>query len=256
MPDLDNAAAALVPWLALTPSTPDGALGWLTDHTVMTGTLTRLVMAAMAPYRRLSHRLDTGSPSNRLPTEHVPQVIPTALARAHLVGSCYRSDLIVRAFASLCLARSNLENATWADAAAALGLPDETGIRLARTCTAALTINHDAWLTRLDALRTGLGAELIDYRGREALIRHLATRSRWFTTWCREHRPGTRRTTKRHAITWLWFHHAHAHPDHSPSWNRPPTAQDRALYRQFAQSLTETQQAGLLDAARQQGDRR
>jgi len=36
--DVEIAAAVLVPWLELTPHTPDGALGWLADHTVMTPT--------------------------------------------------------------------------------------------------------------------------------------------------------------------------------------------------------------------------
>ena len=35
-PDVDAAAAALTPWSELPPTTPDGPLGWLADHTVMT----------------------------------------------------------------------------------------------------------------------------------------------------------------------------------------------------------------------------
>ena len=44
----------------------DGPLGWLADRTVMTPTLTRLVMAARAPHRRVSHHLDN-HPGGRMP---------------------------------------------------------------------------------------------------------------------------------------------------------------------------------------------
>ncbi len=62
----------------------DGPLGWLADRTVMSPTLTRLVMAARAPHRRLSHDLDhfldhphpNGEPMAWF-TNVIPQVCPT-----------------------------------------------------------------------------------------------------------------------------------------------------------------------------------
>ena len=78
-PDVDEAAARLTPWSELTPTTNDGPLGWLADRTVMTPTQTRLVMAARAPQRRLSHHLDNHL-GGRMPINLtlVPQVIPHA----------------------------------------------------------------------------------------------------------------------------------------------------------------------------------
>ncbi|OFE18376.1 hypothetical protein BA895_12145 [Humibacillus sp. DSM 29435] len=48
-PDIDTAAAVFTTWCEKVPVTPDGRLGWLADHTRMTPTLTRLVMATHAP---------------------------------------------------------------------------------------------------------------------------------------------------------------------------------------------------------------
>jgi hypothetical protein len=88
--DLDTAATLLTPWTELTPTTNDGPLGWLADRTVMTPTLTRLVMAARAPHRRLSHHLDTPrSDGARMPINLlvIPQVIPHEQYLEHLAGA-------------------------------------------------------------------------------------------------------------------------------------------------------------------------
>ncbi|MEI2700577.1 MAG: hypothetical protein V9E94_20395 [Microthrixaceae bacterium] len=56
----------------------------------MTPTLTRLVMAARAPHRRLSHHLDN-HPGGRMPINLtlVPQVIPHAQYLEHLDGALH-----------------------------------------------------------------------------------------------------------------------------------------------------------------------
>ena len=104
--DLDTAARLLTPWTELTPTTNDGPLGWLADRTVMTPTLTRLVMAARAPHRRLSHHLDTTrSEGGRMPINLllIPQVIPHEQYLEHLAGTSGSSEATVRLFASLSL---------------------------------------------------------------------------------------------------------------------------------------------------------
>jgi len=102
--DLDTAAGRLTPWTELTPTTNDGPLGWLADRTVMTSTLTRLVMAARASHRRLSHHLDTPSPDGaRMPINllAIPQAIPQEQYLEHLDGAFNSSEATVRLFASL-----------------------------------------------------------------------------------------------------------------------------------------------------------
>jgi hypothetical protein len=118
--DLDTAATLLTPWTGLTATTNDGPLGWLADRTVMTATLTRLVMAARAPHRRLSHHLDTPRNSGaRMPINLrvVPQVIPHERYVEHLAGAFDSSEATVRLFASLSLARLHPDVRSWAAAA-------------------------------------------------------------------------------------------------------------------------------------------
>ena len=129
-PTVEDAAAAFVPWLQTVPRTASGSLGWLANRTVMTPTLTRIIMAAHAPHRTLSHRLDTHLGLDA-PMCRLPQVLPTVLYRAHLAGLFDSDPDTVALFASLCLARAHPQSATWSAAAAALRLPPELGQRTA-----------------------------------------------------------------------------------------------------------------------------
>jgi len=241
-PDVDAAAAALTPWSELPPTTPDGPLGWLADHTVMTPTLTRLVMAARAPHRRLSHHLDT-HPGARMPINLlvIPQVIPHAQYLEHLQGAFDSSEDTVRAFGSLSLARLHPDVTTWKAAAEALNMPGPMGVRLARACSATMLVSADEWEARI--WRAGEETRRRDYRATEAKIEHRLYMSRWFEEWARQFRPGTHYSSVGYGLTWQWVHVAHAHLDLSPAWHgRKPTANDRAHYRQFADSLDERQQ--------------
>lgn len=245
--DLDTAATLLTPWTELTPTTNDGPLGWLADRTVMTHTLTRLVMAARAPHRRLSHHLDTTrSDGARMPINLlvIPQVIPHEQYFEHLVGASDSSEATVRLFASLSLARLHPDITSWAAAAEALGMPGPMGVRCARACSATMLVTADEWQARI--WRAGEESPRRDYRATEAKIRHRLGMSRWFDEWARRYRPGTRHSSHDLGLTWQWVHVAHAHLDLSPAWpGRKPTAADRARYRQFEASLDDKQQRGL-----------
>ena len=168
-PDLDTAAARLTPWTELTPTTNDGPLGWLADRTVMTPTLTRLVMAARAPHRRLSHHLDN-HPGGLMPINLlvIPQVIPRAQYVEHLDGASSSSEDTVRLFASLSLARLHPDVTSWAAAAEALNMPGPMGVRCARACTATMLVSADEWKSRI--WRAGEETERRDYRATEAKI--------------------------------------------------------------------------------------
>ncbi len=241
-PDVDTAAARLTPWTERTPTTNDGPLGWLADRTVMTPTLTRLVMAARAPHRRLSHHLDTHV-GGRMPINLtlVPQVIPHAQYLEHLDGASTSSEDTVRLFASLSLARMHPDVTSWAAAAEALNMPGPMGVRCARACSATMLVSADEWKSRI--WRAGEETERRDYRATEAKIHHRLGRTRWFNEWARRNRPNARYGDHDLALTWQWVHVAHAHLDLSPAWRgKQPTAKDRHHYSRFADSLDECQQ--------------
>lgn len=159
-PDVDT--ARLTPWTELTPSTNDGPLGWLADHTVMTPTLTRLVMAARAPHLRLSHHLDN-HPGGHMPINLtlVPQVIPHAQYLEHLDGASTSGEDTVGLFASLSLARLHPDVTSWAAAAEALNMPGPMGVRCARACSATMLVSAEEWKSRI--WRAGEETEGRDY---------------------------------------------------------------------------------------------
>ena len=245
--DLDAAAWQLTPWTELTPTSNDGPLGWLADRSVMTPALTRLVMAARAPHRRLSHHLDTPrTDGGRMPINlsFIPQVIPHEQYLEHLASASDSSEATVRLFASMSLARLHPEVKSWAAAAEALGMPGPMGVRCARACSATMLVTADEWRARI--WRAGEETPRRDYRATEAKIRHRLGMSSWFDEWARRYRPGTRHDSYDLGLTWQWVHVAHAHLDLSPAWRgRKPTATDRARYRQFEATLNEQQQRHL-----------
>ena len=254
--NLDTAAPLFTPWTELTPTTNDGPLGWLADRTVMTATLTRLVMAARAPHRRLSHHLDTDRTDGaRMPINLlvIPQVIPHEQYVEHLTGASDSSEATVRLFASLSLARLHPDITSWAAAAEVVGMPGPMGVRCARACSATMLVTADDWKARI--WRAGEESPRRDYRALEAKVRHRLGMSRWFDDWARRYRPGTRHGSYDLGLTWQWVHVAHAHLDLSPAWRgRKPTAKDHARYRQFEKSLDGGQQLGLALALQKRCD--
>ncbi len=247
-PDLDAAADVLHPWTELTPLRPDGQLGWLADHTTMTPTLTRLVMAATATRRRLTTLLDRPAGA-RLPASAIPQVLPADLYETNLAGILDVTDRTGRLFASLCLARRHIAARTWGEAAVTLGLPGETGVKTARACSADLLIRPDTYVNLLDDLAGQLDLA-VDYRAREDAVRHLAASATWYRAWAHTHHPGSHDTSRGYAVTWLWTDYAHGHLDTSPAWRRTPDHLDRARYRRYAERLTASATHALIARAR------
>ena len=250
-PDLDTAVTEFIPWVALAPTTAEGPLGWLADRTVMTPTISRLVMAACAPHRRLSHHLDTREHPMLVDTRGIPQVIPAPLYTEHLADTSSASENTVRLFASLSLARMHPDVTSWAKAAEALGMPAAMGVTCARTCSATLLVDNTEWARRLDAVWDGLRDERSptgrwNYRNYEAKIVHRRLLYRWFDEWVKECRPATRPESRGYALTWQWVHLAHGHVHTSPAWGgQRPNATQRAHYRQFVASLISEQQREL-----------
>lgn len=232
-PDNETAAVVFTPWLDRVPRVPEGTLGWLADRTQMTETLSNLVVHAHAPHRRLSHLLDTTGPL--LSARFVPQVIPEQIYRRHLTGLFDSTPDTVRLFAAICLARTNNVATSWAGAGELLALPAGLAERTARACSASALVRPQRIIEAVTNATQDLSR--FDHRAVEASVAGLRRRRTWFDTFAAE-RPGTRSTSKGYAITWIWLNVAEAHLASSPGWPSPPTRQRRALYRQFAQSLT------------------
>lgn len=246
-PTVADAADQLTGWVELAPHGGDGPLGWLADRTVMTSTLTRLVIAALAPHRRMSHALDAHPRTAARSTRHVPQVIPSDVHAEYLAGAVDAGDQTVRVYASICLARLDPAVTTWAQAAQALDMPATIGVAAARACSARMLVDRGEWTTRLDGAAAALPRT--DFRALENKIRDLDVTDEWFEDWVQRCRPFTQTRARRYALMWLWVHVAHAHLDLAPAWGgQSPRSKDRALYRQFETSLSEHQQSELAHA--------
>lgn len=172
----------------------------------------------------------------------IPQVIPRQQYADHLTGAFDSGEEAVRQFAALCLARLHPDITSWAAAAQALDMPGPMGTRCARACSATRLVTTQEWQDRIRAAVTDVRPR--NYRATEDKIEHrLHLTNRWFHEWIRKYRPGTHFTSVSYALTWQWVHVAHAHLDLSPAWKgRRPTAKERALYRQFEDSLNDQQQ--------------
>ena len=104
-----------------------------------------------------------------------------------------------------------------------------------------MLVSADEWKSRI--WRAGEESDRRDYRATEAKVHHRLGMTRWFDEWARRNRPDARYGDHDLALTWQWVHVAHAHLDLSPAWRgKKPTAKDRALYRQFENSLNDEQQ--------------
>jgi hypothetical protein len=231
---LDDAADRLHPWTELAPATADGQLGWLADHTTMTPLLSRLIMAATASRRKLATLLDASA--GPLPMRAIPQVVPIEVYSRQVSGMLDVADRTGRLFVSLCLARQHLHRPTWAEAAAALGLPPKLGTKTARACSADLLAPAREFIAALARVPNDLDPT-IDYRGRENTVRRLARIRGWYRPWARTHLPGSHATSQQYAVTWLWTDYAHGHIATSPGWQHPPDRHDRAHYRAYTGRL-------------------
>ena len=245
--DRDSAADALTPWLAAVPTGTDSRLGWIADRTVMTPALTSLVTAALAPYRRISHQLAAHTGGSMTHARPIPQVLPPDIFAKHLAADLTVTALVGRTYASICLARTLPGIHTWAEAAQALNLPWWLGIRTAKTCSARLRVANPTFVEHLLQVQEDLDVD-VDYR---KLEHHIATRVvelGWATEQA-DHATGAAATiARRHACTWVWTHHGHAHPETAPGWgNQPRAGKAWAAYTRYEKSLTRQQQRTLTD---------
>lgn len=240
--DVDEAVVRLAPWTSAVPDTPDGFLGWVGDHTTPSLTVTRLVMAAHAPRRRLSHALDSLGPLTPDPA-NIPQVVPEGLYEQHLAGLFTSRPETLRTFASLCLARTHPVVETWAAAAQSLGLDPRLGVKTAQACTTAQQASPSQVVQAMKRLAEQLPQR--NFREREQLVRALARADAWFTTWVCQYRPHTRPESKTYALTYVWTYVAEGHITTSPAWVGAPTGEQRSQYRRFVKSLTTDQMASL-----------
>lgn len=245
----DAAAERFGAWIDLAPQTPEGQLGWVADRTTMTSTLTTLVMSSTSTRRRLATRLRHGR--RACADDQLPQLLPADLYDAQLAGMLDVREDTGRLFASLCLARLGTAR-TWGSAAATLGLAPESGVKVARACSADLLVPIPCFLAALSVIDDEL-ADGDSFREREYRVRHLATTTRWYGNWARENARRAHGSSRRYAVNWLWDTFAGGHQSVGPGWDHPPpTSADRALQRRWAERLEPRGASALLALAHDQ----
>ncbi|KFD44547.1 hypothetical protein IU11_01395 [Cellulosimicrobium sp. MM] len=244
---LDTSAGAdlLATWVEAAPSGTESRLGWLADRTTMTPTLTHLTMAALAPHQRISTHLNRTDAPFR--PSRIPQAVPEPLYRRHAGGLFMTAEGETnRLFLSLCLARqAGADN--WADAADSIGLQPDLGTRTARSVSARSRPDPRELTAALERIRTDLHG---NFRAREHQVRQLPADD-WFEAWAGDFRPGTRLTSVRYAVAFLWCRWASGILATSPGWTAAPTRTERSAYRQFASSLDRHAAQALLAIPRQ-----
>lgn len=248
--DRDQAAVRFAGWIERVPRRNEGTVAWLADRTHLTPTLYGIVNSAQNPRRRLSHRLDHEPPLID-DARYIPQQIPEELYQELFADTLQLRADVGRTFISLCLGRSLSTITTWTAAAHSLGLSPDFGHRLPALASAGLLPSISELIARISAASERLAR--VDYRACETYVRNLSTTYPWFLGWCRTHRPGSRPSSQRYAVTWLWEHVAHAHLLTSPAAMTTPKA--RAGYRQFAAGLNRDQRLALSRAGSEVGVR-
>ncbi|QSR28765.1 hypothetical protein CFH99_24390 [Nocardioides aromaticivorans] len=151
---------------------------WLRDHSHVT-TLTEPIFAILANEQRSVGRVQLLGPSN--PTLNVPQMIASdtwaklkeCTSASESTGRCYASMLLVK------LTRSS----TWAEAGAALNLPQDIASQVARTGTAKLI--DDKRFTEIVA-RLVHEPATIDWRARERRMYALLDDQKWIAATAQE----------------------------------------------------------------------
>lgn len=178
---------------------------------------------------------------------HIPQVLPPDIYTRHLARDLAVTALIGRTYASICLARTLPGVHSWAEAAQVLQLPWWLGIRTAKTCSARLRVDNPSYVDHLLHVWDDLPTD-VDYRTLENHIASRVVELGWVTE-TTEHTIGsTASTARRHASTWVWTHHAHAHPETAPGWgNQPRTGAAWAAYARYEKALTPRQRQDLTD---------
>ncbi|ROR55120.1 TniQ protein [Luteococcus japonicus] len=150
-PDPDSAAHALQAWILRIPSSTEALTTWTRDRLPTNHHVTALVNAAALVRRRPGRRI-TALALPELSAEQIPWIIPETLAARHLPALPGVTNRTRNAYAALCLARHLPDVTTWAQAAEALGLPGDSGIRTARLCSAAMRTHHDTFTHGLATL--------------------------------------------------------------------------------------------------------
>lgn len=234
---LEQAAAALVPWLGCIAEEPNGPSAWLMNRTTRTATMERLIRAAAARGHHVGRRLTTIRGNTALGPSSVPQMMDTDIYRdvfAPMLGGYERTG---RLYASLCVLRAVAPVASWAEAATAIGLEPQFGVRAARTASLRMRVSPSVFADAVCRVTYRLPATR-SFRRREARVRALAhDPSAWFDRWRTSMSPARRPPSLPYAITWMWCEVAQGLLDTSPAWTDPLTRQRTASYRAFRKPI-------------------
>ena len=236
-PNLDAAATQLVPWLECITDVPGGPRGWLLNRTTRTETMQRLIHGATAVGHHVGRRLGDIGATHTLDPSAVPQLIDAEVYRTVFASMLGGNEPTGRLYVSLCVLRVLAPVRNWADAAAAIGLSPEIGIRTARAASSRMQASPSAFADAVKRVSHLLPASR-NFRLLEdrvlMLARHPCT---WLPGWRTSTSPARRSTSWHYAITWMWCEVAQGCLDTSPAWAGPPSARSKASYRASAAAM-------------------
>ncbi|MBZ4521881.1 TniQ family protein [Mycobacterium avium] len=235
---LDAAADRLAPWLALIDDIPNGPTGWLRNRTKRTPTMGRLIDASLAHRHHVGRRLGNRATLCPLSPEAIPQLVDVEIYLDLFDCMLGSYEWIGRMYVSLCLARAATNAATWAEAAAAIGLDPAIGMKTARAASRRRRASPDLFTGAVRATELVMPRDR-DFREREVRVRALADPSSTAREeWCASTLPHRKRIAWSYALTWMWCEVAQAPLDTSPAWPAAPGSPVKAAYRAFAARLS------------------
>jgi hypothetical protein len=148
-------------------------------------------------------------------------------------------------YVSLCAARTVARVVNWPDAATQIGLPPESGARVARAASSRMLATPQQFSSAVGEAVALLPPDR-DFRSREARVRALANDPEgWHRRWRTSLSPARRASTLPYALTWMWCDAAQGCLDLSPAWNVAPSRRMKAGYRAFRDKLPRAGQDSL-----------
>lgn len=244
-PTMEDAATQLVPWLECIADAPNGPSAWLVNRTTRTVTMERLIHAATVRRLHVGRRLNTIRGNAALGPSAIPQMMDTDIYRKCFATMLGGYESTARTYVSLCILRVVAPVHNWSDAAVAIGLGPEIGMRTARAASIRMCVSPNEFADAVDQASHLLPASR-DFRQREDHVRMLAhDPTTWFERWRTSTSPARRPMSLPYAITWMWCEVAQGLLDTSPAWAGRPTAQRKASYRAFRETMSPSAQHDL-----------
>ena len=181
-PGTGEAASLLVPWLDCITDVANVPRVWLVNRTTRTATMERLIRAATSRRHHVGRRLSTIGGNRALRPSAIPQLMDSDIYREFFAAMLGGYEWTGRLYSSLCVLRSVTSVPNWSEAAAAIGLDPDLGVRTARAASARMRVSPTAFTDAVDHV-----SSLLPPAGTIAIARPASGR------WPRSPTPGSTR---------------------------------------------------------------